>query len=71
MAGRRRERGNIIALGRDGELSCAAKSCTGSGLRTLREWLAGCDVVILFGGRGAPPVVVASWEAWSRAVQIT
>ena len=56
---------NIIALGRDGELSCAAKSCTGSGLRTLREWLAGCDVVILFGGRGAPPVVVASWEACS------
>jgi hypothetical protein len=27
LAGRRRERGNIIALGRDGELFCAAKSC--------------------------------------------
>jgi hypothetical protein len=32
---------------------------------------AGADVVILFGGPGAPPVVVASWEAWSRAVQMT
>jgi hypothetical protein len=41
------------------------------GMRTLREWLLGSDVVILFGGRGAPAVVVASWEAWSRAVQMT
>jgi hypothetical protein len=58
-------------LGRDGELSCAAKNCTGTGLRTLRGWLAGADAVILFGGSGAPPVVVASWEAWNRAVRMT
>jgi hypothetical protein len=62
----------FIALGRDGALSCrAAKSCTGSGMPTLREWLAGADAVILFGGRGAPPVVVVSWKAWSRALQMT
>ena len=41
---------NITALGRDGALSCRAKSCTGSGMRTLREWFAGSDAVILFGG---------------------
>jgi hypothetical protein len=72
LAGRRRERGNVIALGRDGELSCAAKSCTGSGLRTLREWLAGADAVILFGGgSAAPPIVAVSWDAWNRAVRMT
>ena len=60
----------IVAFGHDGAaLNCAAKTCSGTGLETLRRWLDGAtDAVFLHNGSGQP-VVLVSWSAWNRAVR--
>jgi len=56
----------ILALDRDGlPLDIATKTCTGTGLGTLRRWLEEADVVFLSNRRGTP-VVLLSFESWNR-----
>jgi hypothetical protein len=61
----------ILALDRDGlPLDVAAKTCTGTGLGTLRRWLEGdgAEVLLLHNGRGEP-LVLTRWSTWQRVAR--
>ena len=61
----------IIAFGHDGAaLSCATKTCTGTGLSTLQRWLGDgkAEVLLLHNGRGKPLVLV-DWDTWTRVAR--
>jgi hypothetical protein len=61
----------IVALDHDGQpLTCAVRTCSGTGLSTLQRWLGdgGADVLLLHNGRGEPLVLV-SWDTWSRVAR--
>ncbi len=60
----------IVALDREGrKLRSTVKVCTGSGLRTLREWLTG-DVLFLGDDTGKPLVLmdVDTWQRLARTI---
>jgi hypothetical protein len=60
----------IVVLDREGQqLSCAAKSCSGVGIETLKRWLGESDVLYL-GNRRGKPVVLLSFASWSRVARV-
>jgi hypothetical protein len=61
----------IVALDRDGlTLDCAAKTCSGDGLKTLQRWLGDgkAEVLLLHNGKGKPLVLV-NWDTWNRVAR--
>jgi hypothetical protein len=62
---------DVIVLSHDGEaLSCAAKSCTGAGIETLKRWLDQSETDVLFlSNRRGTPVVLLSFDSWNRVAR--
>jgi hypothetical protein len=61
----------IVALDRNGAtLNCAAKICSGDGLKTLHRWLGDgkAEVLLLHNGKGKPLVLV-NWDTWTRVAR--
>jgi hypothetical protein len=61
----------IVALDRDGAtLDCAAKTCSGDGLKTLHRWLGDgkAEVLLLHNGKGKPLVLV-NWDTWNKVAR--
>jgi hypothetical protein len=59
----------IVVLDNAGEpLDCRAKVCSGTGLNTLKLWLAESDVLFLSNRRGQP-LVLLSWTTWNRVAR--